>query len=114
MLNRSAVLAKPEVKKAVAKIRNALRSALLEGSFGEREAQALAISNEAVREVLREELQAISDGYCDEIRVDGVPYKPHEPGTDTYHSLCGPLEKAWIALGSPTWTHTYAASTWAE
>ncbi len=92
MLNRSAVLAKPEVKKAVAKIRNALRSALLEGSFGEREAQALAISNEAVREVLREELQAISDGYCDEIRVDGVPYKPHEPGTDTYHSLCGPLE----------------------
>lgn len=92
MLNRSGVLAKPEVKEAMSQIRVALHNALPDASFGEREAQALAISNEAVRELLQEDLQAMSDGFGDEVLVDGVPYKEHAPGADTYHSLCGPLE----------------------
>jgi hypothetical protein len=91
MLNRSDVLAKPEVKQAVSQIRDALRKALPGATFGEREAEALAISNEAVRELLQEDLQAMSDSFGDEVVVDGVPYKEHAPGTDTYHSLCGPL-----------------------
>jgi hypothetical protein len=92
MVNRSPLFSKPEVKKAIATIRDALRGALPEGSFGEREAQALAINDEAMRELLGEELQTMSDSFGDEVLVNGAPYKLHEPGTDTYHSLCGPLE----------------------
>jgi hypothetical protein len=92
MVNRSQLFAKREVKNAIATMRDVLHKALSEGSFGEREAQALAISDEAVRVLLREELQAVSDSFGDELRVNGVAYKRHEPGTDTYHSLCGPLE----------------------
>ena len=92
MVNRFQLFAKPEVKKAIAAIRDALRKALPEAGFGEREAQALAINDEALRELLREELQAMSDSFGDELLVNGVPYKRHEPGTDTYHSLCGPLQ----------------------
>jgi hypothetical protein len=92
MLDRPKLFANPEVKKAIGAMREALRSALPEGSFGEREAQALAISDEAVRGLLQEDLQRIADGFGEEILVGGVLYKRHEPGTDTYHSLCGPLE----------------------
>jgi hypothetical protein len=92
MMNQSEVLAKPEVRRAIATIGNTLRSVLAEGSFGDCEVQALAISNEAVRELLQQELQAISENLGDQVLVDGVPYKKHEPATDTYHSLCGPLQ----------------------
>src|SRR5580658_2377839 len=92
MMNRSELLARAEVKKAIAEIRDALRGALPEASFGEREEQGLAINDEALRELLREDLQTMSDDLGDEVLVDGVAYKRHEPGTDTYHSLCGPLE----------------------
>jgi hypothetical protein len=92
MVNRSELFASPRVKKAIAAMREALQSALPKASFGEREAHALAISDEAVRELLQQDLQTIADSFSDEILVEGVPYKRHEPGTDTYHSLCGPLE----------------------
>lgn len=92
MVNRFHLFAKVEVKNAIATIRDVLREALPEGSFAEREAQALAISDEALRVLLREELQAMSDGFGEEVLVDGVAYKRHEPGSDTYYSLCGPLE----------------------
>jgi hypothetical protein len=93
ILNRLELLARPEVKRALTKIRKALGSALSEGSsFGQREEEALAVSSEAVRQVLREELQTLSDSLGDEVLVDGVRYRHHEPGADTYHSLCGPLE----------------------
>jgi hypothetical protein len=92
MVNRSELFARPEVKKAVSEMRGALRRAVPEASFGEREAHALAISDEAVRGLLQEDLQTIAGGFGDEILVDGVLHKRHEPGTDTYHSLCGPLE----------------------
>ena len=81
----------PRVKDAVSAIGSALRRALPEGKFGDREAQALAVSNEAVREFLREELQEIADSLGKDVLVDGEPYRLHEPGADTYHSLCGPL-----------------------
>src|ERR1019366_558637 len=32
------------------------------------------------------------DSFGEEVLVDGVPYRLHEPGSDTYHGLCGPLE----------------------
>ena len=93
MLNRTELFTRPEVKKAIAKVRVALRAALPEeASFGERETMALAINDEALRELLREDLQTMSDSFGDEVLVNGVAYKLHEPGTDTYHALCGPLE----------------------
>lgn len=91
MLNRSELLAKPEVKRAIACAQTLLRSALPEGSFGEREAALLAITNEATRQTLEAELRDIADGFPDEVCVDRVAYRRHEPGTPAYHSLCGPL-----------------------
>lgn len=91
MMTQAAFLEKPEVKTALSTIRGALRAILPEGSFGEREVAALAVQNEAVREVLREELQSMSDGLGAAVLVDGELFKRHEDGTDTYHSLCGPL-----------------------
>jgi hypothetical protein len=92
MMNRTELLARPEVKRAIAEIHDALRKALPLGSFEERASQALAINDEALRELLRDDLQALSDSFGDEVLVNGVLYKLHEPGTDTYHALCGPLE----------------------
>ena len=57
----------------------------------------MTISGEAVRELLREDLQAMADSFGEDVLVDGVPYRLHEPGSDTYHGLCGPL-----AVGRPT------------
>jgi hypothetical protein len=92
MLKPSEVFAKPDVKKAVVEMRDALRRALPEASFGAREAQALLITNEAVRGLLEEDLQTLADNLGGEILVNGALYKCHEPGSGTYHSLCGPLE----------------------
>ena len=91
IVNRSELFAKPEVKRAMAEIRHALKKALPEASFGKREAMALAINDEAVRELLQRDLQAMADGLGEEVLVDGVAHRLHEPGTDTYHGLCGPL-----------------------
>jgi hypothetical protein len=94
MVNRSQLFAQSQVKRCIRKMRRALRAGLPDGSFGESEAMALAISDEAVREFLQEELQAIAHGFGDEVLVNGLAYKRHEPGSDTYHSLCGPLSVA--------------------
>jgi hypothetical protein len=92
MLRPSEVLAKSDVTKAVAEMRDALRRVLPEATFGEREARALSISNEVVRGLLQEDLQTLADNLGGENLVDGVLYKRHEPGSGMYHSLCGPLE----------------------
>ena len=60
-------------------------------SFADREAAALAVGNEAVRRFLQGELQSISDGFGEVVRIDGVSYRQHEEGTVGYHSLCGRL-----------------------
>lgn len=90
-VNYAELIAKPEVKSAVDQMQLVLREALPAGSFAEREAAALAISNEVVRGVLMADLQAISDGFAVELLVDGEAYKRHELGTGQYHSLCGLL-----------------------
>jgi hypothetical protein len=92
IVDRLKLLARPEVKRAVTKMRRALRLALSDGDFGEREQQALAVSGEAVRQLLQGELQSLSDSFGEDVLVNGVRYRRHEAGADTYHSLCGPLE----------------------
>jgi hypothetical protein len=87
----SRLIAKPEVRRAVAEIQRVLNDTLAAGSFAEREAAALAVTNEAVQGYLLEQLQGISDGFGDELLIDGLAYKRHELGTGQYHSLCGPL-----------------------
>jgi hypothetical protein len=65
-------------------------------SFADREVAALAVTNEAVRRFLAAELQSISDGFGEQVRVDGMLYARHEQGTIDYHSLCGSLPvKRW-------------------
>jgi hypothetical protein len=51
----------------------------------------LAVTNEAVRLVLQDDLQTIADSFGDEVEVRGFVYKRHESGTGQYHSLCGSL-----------------------
>jgi hypothetical protein len=92
MVNRLELLARPDVKRAVGEMKRVLRSALSDASFAQREAEALTISGEAVREFLCEDLQALSDSFGDQVLVNGVLYQRHEPGRDAYHSLCGPLD----------------------
>ena len=49
-------------------------------SFPEREAAALALSNEATRLFLRDDLVAIADRYGEEVEVDGRLYKAARAG----------------------------------
>jgi hypothetical protein len=88
---RADLFAKPQVKQAITEIRRVLRAVLPDASFAEREAAALTIADEDVRELLQQDLQVIADRFGDEVLVDGVLYRRHEPGVDPYHSLCGPL-----------------------
>jgi len=90
-VRRAEFLAKPKVKAAVATIAEVLREVVAGGTFAENEMAALAVSGEAVRMVLEEELQQIADGFGDVVLVEGVAFKRHEPGTVTVHSLCGAL-----------------------
>ena len=68
----SKLTAKKEVQKAIAQSRALLRRVLPEGTFGEREEAALAVSNEVVRSLLAEELQELAEGYGSELLVDGA------------------------------------------
>jgi hypothetical protein len=64
-----------------------------DATFAQREAAAMAASNEGTREYTQEELQKMSDGYDDELLVDGVLYKrSHDRARGIYHSLCGALQ----------------------
>jgi len=92
MVKDAALFAKDEVRRAVEEMQRVLRRALPVGSFAEREAAALAITNEVLGGALREELQAVADEFPDTVLVDGVAYKRHQKGMGRYHSLCGPLE----------------------
>jgi len=63
-----------------------------EASFGEREAAALRVTNEATRRYLVQVLQAMSDGYADELLIDDVLHRRiHDLGEGLYHSLNGLL-----------------------
>lgn len=91
IVTRSRLLAKPEVRKVLSDIQRTLRAVLPSTSFGMREEAALVICNEVARGLLEEDLRAMSDGFGERVRVDGIEYKRHELGTVAYYSLTGPL-----------------------
>jgi hypothetical protein len=61
-------------------------------SFGDREAAALALANEATRRFLQGDLEAIAARHGMQIEVEGRIYQRHEPGTVRYYTLCGALD----------------------
>jgi hypothetical protein len=91
IMPREQVLSKPEMKKALAKIQQAVRDALPSANFTEQEQVTLMLLDEAGRGVLEGRLREIAISFEDEVLVDGVPYKRHLLGTESYHSLSGPL-----------------------
>ena len=63
----TAIFAKPDIRDAIITMKGALKKALPNGSFAERERASLALSNEVVRQTLEEELQLTSEelrGQC--------------------------------------------------
>jgi hypothetical protein len=93
-VTQSSFLSKPEVKCVLEDVKNAVRRVLPDGGFGEREAAALAIFEEAGRSLLEEELQEIADGFGERLLVAGVEYKRHAPGAAQYYCLGGTLHVA--------------------
>lgn len=78
-------------------VADALRRAVdarvgVEASFEAREVAALALTNEATRLFLRDDLMAITDRHGEQVEVDGILYQRHEPGTVRYFTLCGALD----------------------
>lgn len=59
------------------------------GTFEEREANALRLSNELVRRWIEGDLQRMANEFGDEVVVDGQRYRRHDRGTRRYHTLCG-------------------------
>jgi hypothetical protein len=90
-LTRSKLFAKPEVQNMIAATCRLLRETLAGLSFAEREEAALAITGEASRVALEEELQELADDFGEFVLVDGREFKQHESGTVVVHGLCGDL-----------------------
>jgi len=91
IMPREKLLAKPEMKQALANIQQAVRDALPAADFAEQEQVTLMLLDEAGRGVLEGQLREIASSFGDEVLVEGVPYKRHLNGTEIYHSLSGPL-----------------------
>jgi hypothetical protein len=91
IMSREKLLAKPEMKEALAKVQEVVRGVLPTADFAEQERVTLALLDEAGRGVLEGQLRAIALSFGDEVLVEGVRYKRHLPGTGTYHSLSGAL-----------------------
>lgn len=66
--------------------------AAVEGVFEQREAAALALGNELVRQWIEHDLGEMAQRFGDEVSVDGQRYRRHADGTRQYHTLCGPVE----------------------
>jgi len=64
----------------------------VEGGFEQREAAALMLGNELVRQWIERDLSALARRFGEEVRVDGQLYRRHAAGTRRYHTLCGPVE----------------------
>lgn len=80
----------------VAQIVKALRQAVnaevgLDCSFTERERATLMIANEAQRCLLEDELQSLANAHAEDLLIDDVLYRKHQPGIHEYASLCGLL-----------------------
>lgn len=80
-----------EVQRVADQLRRAVDALAADSSFAEREQIALAVANEATRQVLEQHLRRMSDEFGDKVLVDGVRYRTHESGDIAYHSLCGDL-----------------------
>ncbi|MBI3200088.1 MAG: hypothetical protein HYZ29_01015 [Myxococcales bacterium] len=91
-VTRDEFFTKPEVAEAVAELRRVIRGVLPSGTFAEREEAVLAITNEAMRTLLEEELQALANGFGDRLLINGKEFKQHQPGGAKYHCLGGPIE----------------------
>ena len=91
MMPREQLLAKPEMKEALAKIRRIVHHVLPPDDFGEQEHVTMVLLDEAARTVLEARLTKIAAGFDEELLIAGVAHKLHEAGTGTYHSLSGPL-----------------------
>jgi hypothetical protein len=89
---RNELVAKPDVQKTIKKMKALLLAELPDGTFAEQEEAVLAVLEEVGRETLEQRLVEIAASFPDEILVDGVPYKRHQPGIGAYHSLSGPLQ----------------------
>jgi hypothetical protein len=61
-------------------------------SFTALEDVLLAASNEFVRRELERWLQALSNRLGEEVSIDKVRHRRHQPGSARYFSLCGPLD----------------------
>lgn len=59
------------------------------GAFGDFEATAYALANEAVRRLLEARLKQIEARHSDRLKIDGRCYRRHQIGTVQYHTLVG-------------------------
>lgn len=78
-----------EAAEAIAKV---LAQVMPEAPFATQERLALEVTNEAVREFIRERLQGLADEFRGDVECNGKLYRHHQEGTVTYHTLCGPVE----------------------
>lgn len=60
-------------------------------TFARVETSLMELTNEAMRVVLERHLQSIADDLADELLIDGLHFRRHQPGSAIYFSLCGPL-----------------------
>ena len=96
-LHEFPVQCKQAVYEPAQAVARALRKAVdaevgADASFEAREVAALALTNEATRLFLRDDLVAIADRHGEQVEVAGVIYQRHQPGAVMYFTLCGALE----------------------
>lgn len=63
-----------------------------EGTFAEREVEAMRLANELVRQYMQRELEMLEAQHGSEVLVDGVRFRRHSTGRVRYHSLCGSIQ----------------------
>lgn len=82
----------PGLSELTTALRRAVRARMrASGQFARVEAEALALSNEAIRRVLQDELQQLADAEPPEMQIGGKLFRRHQPGTVQVHLLCGPI-----------------------
>jgi hypothetical protein len=61
-------------------------------NFADRERAALQLANELVHGCLERELERMAAAQPDQLAINGVLYRRHQPGLGSYPSLCGTLK----------------------
>jgi hypothetical protein len=80
-----------------AEVTRALRRAVdaqlgVDATFAQREQLALSLANDATRQFLQDDLEAIAERHGAQVEVAGRLYQRHEPGTVRYYTLCGGMD----------------------